>query len=55
MRLTGNDADITAADDGLHDAADFAERVRFHQRQLRSNLKQHCDFIVCGSGFRQHP
>jgi hypothetical protein len=28
----------------------FEERVRVNQRELRSNLKSHCDFIVCGSG-----
>src|SRR5258708_5535437 len=31
-------------------AVDFAERVRENQRRLRSNLKLHYDFIVCGSG-----
>src|SRR5258706_14402814 len=31
-------------------AVDFAERVRVNQRRLRSNLKSHYDFIVCGSG-----
>jgi choline dehydrogenase len=31
-------------------AVDFAERVRENQRKLRSNLKPHYDFIVCGSG-----
>src|SRR6266446_9157180 len=31
-------------------AVDFAERVRENQRRLRSNLKSHYDFIVCGSG-----
>jgi RNA polymerase sigma factor (sigma-70 family) len=55
MRSTGNDADIRAAEDGLRSgAADFAKRVRFNQRQLRSDLKPRYDFIVCGSGFRQH-
>lgn len=29
---------------------EFAERVRLHQQKLRSNLKPHYDFIVCGSG-----
>jgi choline dehydrogenase len=33
-----------------HSAVDFAERVRVNQRSLRSNLKSHYDFIVCGSG-----
>ena len=30
-------------------AADFAERARFNQRKLSSDLKPHYDFIVCGS------
>ena len=29
---------------------DFAERVRLNQQKLRSDLKSHYDFIVCGSG-----
>ena len=29
---------------------DFAERVRANQQKLRSNLRSHYDFIVCGSG-----
>ena len=28
----------------------FAERVRVNQQRLRSDLKPHYDFIVCGSG-----
>jgi choline dehydrogenase len=31
-------------------AVDFAERARVNQQKLRSNLKSHYDFIVCGSG-----
>jgi choline dehydrogenase-like flavoprotein len=31
-------------------AVDFTERVRLNQRKLRSKLKSHYDFIVCGSG-----
>src|SRR5260370_42270327 len=31
-------------------AGAFAERVRFNQRQLRSDLKPQYDVIVCGSG-----
>jgi len=31
-------------------AVDFVERVRVNQRKLRSGLKSHYDFIVCGSG-----
>ncbi len=34
---------------GFH-AAEFAQRVRLNQRQLRSDLKPQYDFIVCGSG-----
>jgi hypothetical protein len=30
-------------------AADFAERARFNQRKLSSDLKPQYDFIVCGS------
>ena len=30
--------------------ADFAERVRFNQQKLASDLKPHYDFIVCGAG-----
>ena len=30
--------------------AEFAERVRVNQRELRAALKRHYDFIVCGSG-----
>jgi choline dehydrogenase-like flavoprotein len=31
-------------------AAEFAERVRRNQQQLRADLKEKYDFIVCGSG-----
>src|SRR5712664_414869 len=31
-------------------AVDFVERVRVNQGKLRSDLKAHYDFIVCGSG-----
>ena len=34
---------------GFH-TPDFAERVRLNQRMLRSDIKPHYDFIVCGSG-----
>src|ERR671921_2696269 len=34
---------------GFH-TPDFAERVRLNQRKLRSDIKPHYDFIVCGSG-----
>ena len=30
--------------------AEFAERVRLNQQQLRADLKPQYDFIVCGSG-----
>jgi choline dehydrogenase len=30
--------------------ARFAERVRLNQQKLRSNLKSHYEFIICGSG-----
>jgi choline dehydrogenase-like flavoprotein len=36
--------------DERQSATDFAERVRVNQQKLRSNLKSHYDFIVCGSG-----
>src|ERR1700726_1953605 len=35
---------------GKQSAVDFAERVRVNQRKLRSGLRSHYDFIVCGSG-----
>ena len=31
-------------------SAEFLGSVRANQQQLRSNLKSHYDFIVCGSG-----
>jgi choline dehydrogenase len=31
-------------------AAEFAERVRLNQRNLRADLKPQYDFIICGSG-----
>src|SRR5260370_24151221 len=34
---------------GTHTAG-FAERVRANQQKLTAELKQRCDFIVCGSG-----
>ena len=30
--------------------ADFTERVRLNQQELRDSLKSHYDFIVCGAG-----
>src|SRR5467141_3638378 len=38
------------SDNGKQSAVDFAERVRVNQQKLRSSLKSHYDFIVCGSG-----
>jgi choline dehydrogenase len=35
---------------GKQSAVDFVERVRVNQQKLRSSLKSHYDFIVCGSG-----
>ena len=35
---------------GKTEAADLAERVRANQQKLRSELRSHYDFIVCGSG-----
>jgi hypothetical protein len=31
-------------------AVDFSERVRLDQHKLRSNVRSHYDFVVCGSG-----
>src|SRR5258706_12860083 len=39
-----------SSSNGKHSAVDFVERVRVNQRKLRSGLKSHYDFIVCGSG-----
>jgi choline dehydrogenase-like flavoprotein len=41
---------LTTNGDGTEHAAKFGERVRLNQEKLRSNLKSHYDFIVCGSG-----
>src|SRR4029077_18194265 len=38
------------SNNGNQSAVDFGERVRVNQRKLRSDLKSHYDFIVCGSG-----
>src|SRR5262249_39735530 len=35
---------------GGHREQEFVERVRTNQHRLRSHLKAHYDFIVCGSG-----
>src|SRR5215510_1784503 len=35
---------------GGHREQEFVERVRTNQHRLRSHLKTHYDFIVCGSG-----
>src|SRR6516164_6304756 len=34
----------------IGDGPDFTERLRINQKKLRSELKSHYDFIVCGSG-----
>ena len=34
----------------INHESDFAERVRLNHQNLRSNLRSHYDFIVCGSG-----
>jgi hypothetical protein len=36
----------TSSETGTH----FAKRVQLNQRKLRSALKSHYDFIVCGFG-----
>jgi len=44
------DTNITASPDLSTQPEDFAQRVRVNQTKLRSELKTHYDFIVCGSG-----
>jgi len=39
-----------SSSNGKLSAVDFVERVRPNQQKLRSGLKSHYDFIVCGSG-----
>jgi choline dehydrogenase len=39
-----------SSNNGKQSAVDFVERVRVNQQKLRSYLKSHYDFIVCGSG-----
>src|SRR5262245_51513765 len=34
----------------MQSSVNFSDRVRLNQQKLRSNLKPHYDFIVCGSG-----
>jgi choline dehydrogenase-like flavoprotein len=44
------DTNIAASPDLSTQPEDFAQRVRVNQTKLRSELKTHYDFIVCGSG-----
>jgi choline dehydrogenase len=44
------DTNITTGPDLSGQTEDFAQRVRVNQTKLRSELKPHYDFIVCGSG-----
>jgi choline dehydrogenase len=44
------DTNIAASPDLSTQPEDFALRVRVNQTKLRSELKTHYDFIVCGSG-----
>jgi GMC oxidoreductase len=46
----GNMRELTVNPGKPDGTANFAERVRVNQRKLRSELKPHYDFIVCGSG-----
>jgi len=39
-----------SANNEKQSAVDFVERVRVNQQKLRSGIKSHYDFIVCGSG-----
>ena len=45
-----NNRNTTAGPDPSTRSEDFARRVRVNQTKLRSELKSHYDFIVCGSG-----
>jgi choline dehydrogenase len=47
MKINRN---TTAGPDLSTLSEDFAQRVRVNQTKLRSELKSHYDFIVCGSG-----
>jgi choline dehydrogenase len=44
------DTNIAGSSEPSTQAADFAQRVHVNQTKLRSKLKPHYDFIVCGSG-----
>src|SRR3981081_3335939 len=44
------DTNIAGSSEPSTQAADFAQRVHVNQTRLRSKLKPHYDFIVCGSG-----
>ena len=45
-----NDTNIAVSPEASTQTADFAQRVRVNQAKLTAELKQHYDFIVCGSG-----
>src|ERR1700732_4405578 len=48
--LTSARSSEMSSNNDKQSAVDFAERVRTNQQKLRSGLKSHYDFIVCGSG-----
>ncbi len=45
-----NNTDIAVSPEASSQRGLFAQRVRVNQAKLTSELKQHYDFIVCGSG-----
>ena len=45
-----NDTNIAGSPEARTQTGLFAQRVRVNQAKLTSELKQHYDFIVCGSG-----
>ena len=45
-----NDTNIAVSPEASTQTGLFAQRVRVNQAKLTSELKQHYDFIVCGSG-----
>jgi choline dehydrogenase len=45
-----NNTNITTSSEPHADTNEFAQRVKANQAKLASELKQHYDFIVCGSG-----
>src|SRR6202047_1875151 len=48
--LTSARSSEMSSNNDKQSAVDFAERVRTNQQKLRSGLRSHYDFIVCGSG-----